>query len=240
LAPIDLASAGSYAVLAGASVTNTGATTLNGDLGVNPGLSVTGFPPGTVNGTINEGNAAAAQAESDLSSAYTAAANLTPTQNLSGENLGGQSLAPGVYSFNAAAQLTGTLVLNGAGTYVFQIGSTLTTESGSAVDLAGDAQAGDVFWQVGTSATLGTNTNFAGSVLAGASITADTGATADGGLLAMSGTVSLDDNSVQGGISAVPEPASASLLLAGFTGLIIGVQRIRRHGFDKKPVSRGC
>jgi hypothetical protein len=152
---VSLGTAGSYAVLAGSTVTNTGSSVLTGDLGVWPGTAVTGFPPGIVNGgTIHAGDAAAAQAQHDLTTAYNAAAGLTRTGTLTGQNLGGQTLTPGVYFFASSAQLTGQLTLNNLGNpnalFVFQIGSTLTTASNSSVIFSNSLADSNVFWQVGS------------------------------------------------------------------------------------------
>src|ERR1700730_12126742 len=132
---VNLFTAGSYAVLAGQTVTNTGPTVLNGDLGLSPGTSITGFPPGAVNGTINKTNAAAAQAQKDLTTAYNQAKGLSSTANLTGQELGGKVLTSGVYTSERSAQLTGQLILTGkpGSVFVFQISSTLTTASASSV-----------------------------------------------------------------------------------------------------------
>jgi len=233
---VDLGSAATYSVLAGASVVNTGPSLLTGDLGVSPGATVTGFAPGgaggqgDVTGTINIDNGAAAQAESDLATAYAYAKGLTPTEDLTGQDLGGLTLTPGVYSYSAAAQLTGTLTLNGENeanpVFVFQAGSTLNAADGSDVLLINGAQAGDVFWQVGSSATLlGDSSTFEGTILANTSITVDSGATVVGGLLAETGTVTLTDD-VQ---TAIPELAGTSLWLAVFAGLLLCVGKFRRQ-----------
>ena len=180
---VNLGTAGSYAVLAGSTVTNTGSSVLNGSLGVWPGTAVTGFPPGIVTrpGTIHPGDAAAAQAQLDLTTAYNAAAGLARTGTLTGQNLGGMTLTPGVYFFASSAQLTGQLTLNNLGNpnalFVFQIGSTLTTASNSSVIFSSSLADSNVFWQVGSSATLGTTTAFQGNILALTSITLNTGAT---------------------------------------------------------------
>ncbi len=194
---INLGTAGSYAVLAGSRVTNTGSTVITGNLGLSPGSSVTGFPPGIVNGTTNIGNAAAIQTQTDLTTAYNAAAGLTPTGTLTGQNLGGLTLTPGVYFFGSSAQLTGPLTLNAQGDpnalFDFQIGSTLTTASGSDVDVINGGKDANVFWQVGSSATLGTTTEFAGNILALTSITLNTGASIQcGSALARNGAVTMD------------------------------------------------
>jgi type VI secretion system secreted protein VgrG len=222
---ITLGTAGNFAVLAGSTVTNTGATVINGgDVGVSPGTAITGFPPGTITPpyTTHAGDAVAAQAQSDLTTAYNAAAGLAPTQNLTGQNLGGLTLTPGVYFFSSSAQLTGTLTLDDQGNpnaqFVFQIGSTLTTASNSSVvTINGGSMPGcTVFWQVGSSATLGTGSAFEGHILALTSITVTTGANIlDGSALARNGAVTLDDNSITNCVSSatVPEPGSLTLAL---------------------------
>ncbi|MGA2576554.1 MAG: ice-binding family protein [Bryobacteraceae bacterium] len=200
--PVPLGSAGSFGVLAGSTVTSTGATIVNGNLGVSPGSALTGFPPGVVlGGTINLANPVAAQAESDLTTAYTyAAGQPCPGPALPGD-IGGTTIMPGVYCSATSLGITGNVTLNGNGNpnavFIFQIGSTLTTAAGnSAVVLIGGAVASNVFWQVGSSATLGTNTVFNGTILAQASITVATGAALDGRALARTGAVTLDDNAL--------------------------------------------
>ncbi|KAK3376363.1 hypothetical protein B0T24DRAFT_525785, partial [Lasiosphaeria ovina] len=193
---IDLGTALSFAVLAGSSVTNTGPSIITGDLGVSPGTAITGFPPGSVIGELHSADAVASQAQSDLVTAYNVAAGL-PSTPLTGD-LGGRTLVAGFYSFDSSAGLTGTLTLDAQGNpdsvWVFQIGSTLTTASNSDVLLVNGASACNVFWQVGSSATLGTGTSFVGSILALTSITVTTGATNNGGLYARNGAVTLDNN----------------------------------------------
>jgi type VI secretion system secreted protein VgrG len=199
-----LGTAEDYAVLGGSTVTNTGLTTITGSLGVSPGSAVTGFPPGLVaGGTIHAGDAAAAQAQVDLTTAYNGLAGMPVTSNLSGQDLGGLTLPSGVYRFDVAAQLTGTLTLdaqhNNNAYWVFQIGSTLTTATNSSVDVinlgSNDGIDDGLFWQVGSSATLGTGTAFEGNIVALTSITLNTGATIPNGrALARNGAVTLDDN----------------------------------------------
>jgi hypothetical protein len=222
-AAIMLGTAGNFAVLAGSTVTNTGPTVIDGGhVGVSPGSAITGFPPGIAAPpyTMHPADAVALQAQTDLTTAYNAAAGLAPTQNLTGQDLGGLTLLPGVYFFSSSAQLTGTLTLNAQGDpnaqFVFQIGSTLTTASASSVvTINGGPMPGcPVFWQVGSSATLGTGTSFEGHILALTSITMTTGANIlDGSALARNGAITLDDNDIINCVAAVPEPATMMLLL---------------------------
>ena len=190
LAQISLGSAQSFGVLGGSAVTNTGATTVNGNVGVSPGTAVTGFPPGVVvGGTIHSNDAVAQQAQDDLTTAYNEIAATPCTVDLTGQDLGGLTLTPGVYCFATSAQLTGALSLDALGNpnalFLFKIGSTLTTASGSSVTVINGGSACDsVFWQVGSSATIGTGTSFAGDILALISITLTTGANTSGRALA--------------------------------------------------------
>jgi len=207
---VGLGTARSFAVLAGSTVTNTGPTVVTGDLGVSPGTAITGFPPGLVIGTQHAADAVAAQAQSDLTVAYNDAAGRPCDSNRSGQDLGGRTFTDGTYCYDSSAQLTGTVTLNGQGdpdaVFIFQIGSTLTTASASTVDLINGAKACNVFWQVGSSATLGTNSTFVGNILALESITVTTGATIDGRALARNGAVTLDDNVITRAVCAVPAP----------------------------------
>lgn len=198
-APVGLGTATSFAVLAGSTVTNTGPSLISGDVGVSPGTAVTGFPPAVVtNGVVHSADAVAAQAQSDVTIAYNDAAGRAPTGAITAD-LGGQTLVAGVYSGGDLA-LTGTLTLDGQGdpssVFIFQASGTLITASGSRVALINGANACNVFWQVGSSATLFVGTTFVGSVLALASITAQTGTTVAGRLLARTGAVTLDTNTV--------------------------------------------
>jgi RNA polymerase sigma factor (sigma-70 family) len=197
---VGLGTAGSYAVLAGTTVTNTGPSVISGNLGVGPGTAVTGFLPGLVNkGAQYAGDARAVQAQADLTTAYNDVAGRTPATNVS-SNLGGQTLAPGVYGAPSALALTGTVTLDGQGNpnavFIFQAKSTLITASSSTVHLTGGTRACNVFWQVGSSATLGTKTSFVGSILALTSATIQTGTTVQGRVLARNGQVSLDDDTI--------------------------------------------
>ncbi|HWZ42702.1 MAG TPA: ice-binding family protein [Candidatus Saccharimonadales bacterium] len=197
-----LGSAQTFAVLGASTVTNAGPTVITGDLGVGPGTAVTGFPPGTVTGgTIHAGDATATAAQAAAHTAYAALVAQPCGTDLTGKTLGtspgATTLSPGVYCFNSSAQLTGTLTLNGNGVYIFKIVSTFTTASHSSVVLAGGATAGHVFWQVGSSATVGTNTAFQGSILALISDTVTTGASVTGRVFALTGAVTLSGNRVQ-------------------------------------------
>jgi LPXTG-motif cell wall-anchored protein len=200
--PINLGTAASYGTLAGSALTNTGSTTVAGDIGVDPGSSITGFtgaPYGSNVGAVNNDNSAALQAESDLTTAYNNAAGLTPTSSGLAE-LSGMSLTPGVYS-GGALQLSnnGTITLAGTSAdsvWVFQAASSLTIGSATHVIITGGASACNVFWQVGSSASIGTSAQFQGTVLAAQSITAATGATVTGRLLASSAAVTLQSNSI--------------------------------------------
>ncbi|MEV0597655.1 ice-binding family protein [Nonomuraea cavernae] len=167
--PVDLGTARSFSVLAGARVTNTGPSIIGADLGVSPGTAITGFPPGIVLGAQHSADAVALQAKSDLTLAYNDAAGRTPATSVAGD-LVGQTLPHGIYASTSTLGLTGTLTLDGEGdpnaVFIFQIASTLITGSGSDINLINGAQACNVFWQVGSSATLGTNSTFVGNILA--------------------------------------------------------------------------
>jgi hypothetical protein len=251
----SLGSASSFAVLGSSTVTCTGGSTITGDVGVSPGSAVTGFPaPCTVEGgAIHAGDAVAAQAHSDAALAYAALVDETCTTNLSGQDLGTlpAPLAPGVYCFDSSAGLTGTLNLTGGGPWIFQIGSTLTTASNASV-LVNDGNEGcapGVFWAVGSSATLGTGTQFQGIILALISDTVTTNANVSGGVFALTGAVTLDTNLVSacssggapfphgtikvtgGGQIPVPNPDSADPNATG-TGSAT-------FGFNAKPSKSG-
>lgn len=191
--------AGNFAVLAGTTVTNTGPSWITGQLGVSAGSAVTGFPPGT-SGVQHKADAVAGIAQTDLAAAYTnaAAQPCPPANNKTGVNLGGQTLVPGVYCQTTAPTLTGTLTLNGSGIYIFQIlpATTLVTASGAKVVLIGGAQPCQVFWVVGSSATIATTAQFVGNILALQSIAMQTRATLNGRALARNGAVTLDTNRI--------------------------------------------
>ncbi len=196
-APVGLGTAAPFAVLAGSGITNTGATVITGDVGLSPSASVTGFSTVVLNGAEYVADPTAVQAQVDLATAYNTAASAPSTSNLTGQDLGNQKLSPGVYTFSSSAQLTGPLTLSGNGVFIFQIGSTLTTASASSVLLTNGAQACNVFWQVGSSAKLGTATQFQGIVMALTSITLTTGANIlDGAALARNGAVTMEGNQI--------------------------------------------
>jgi hypothetical protein len=198
-APVALGAAATYAVLAGSTVTSTGNTTVNGDLGVSPGTTVAGAP--TLNGTLHLGDAAAGQAQGDLTIAYNDAAGRTAGAVGVAGNLGGQTLTPGLYKSTSSLEISsGDLTLDALGdtnaVFIFQMASTLVTTSGRQVILAGGAKAANIFWQVGSSATLGTTSAFKGNILALTSIAVTTGATVEGRLLARNAAVTLDSNTI--------------------------------------------
>ena len=195
---LQLGTTSAFAILAGATVTNTGPSVITGDLGVSPGTAVVGFPPGTLNGEIFTGvSSAAGQAKADLNAAFNeAAGRSTGAVSLPGD-LSGLTLYPGLYTNSTSVMLsTGNVTLDAQGdsnaVFLFQMGSTLTTGSSTQVILAGGAKATNIYWQVGTSATLGTNSSFKGNILAEASITMTTGATLDGRALTQTAAVTMD------------------------------------------------
>lgn len=197
--PVPLGTADSFAVLAGTTVTNTGPSVITGDLGVSPGTAITGFPPGLVNGVQHSADAVALQAKSDLVAAYNDAAGQA-TNGALPPDAGGLTLVPGVYTASSTLGLTGTLTLDAQGdpnaVWVFQVGSGLTTASASQVLLVNGASPCNVYWQVGSSATIGTNSTFVGTILALTSISVTTGSSIDGRALARNGAVTLDTNRI--------------------------------------------
>ena len=200
-AQINIGTAARFGVLGATTVTNTGLTNIDGDVGVSPGTAITGFPPGKFTGRIQSANAVAATAQADALKAYNAAMALTPTQDLTGRGLGGLTLGPGVYKFSSSAQLTGTLTLdarrNARAQFIFQIGSTLTTASASNVRLINGARACQAIFAVGSSATLGTTTTFNGVILANTAITVTTNVSNNASLVALNAAVTLDTNTIK-------------------------------------------
>jgi type VI secretion system secreted protein VgrG len=241
-----LGSAESFSVLGATTVTNTGATTLVGNLGLYPGTSITDLGTISLTGTTDDTDAAALAAQSAATAAYNVLATQSPTVNLSGQNLGGLTLTPGFYNYNGSAQLTGTLVLNFAGLsnteFVFQIASMLTTASASAITVEGGNSTDGIFFDVGSSATLGSGTVFAGNILAETSISFDS--TAEilcGRAIALTGAVTMIGNTVtntcagagaggySGGPLSAPEPATFAILGSALVGLF-GFAMRRRQG----------
>jgi hypothetical protein len=214
--PVNLGTTSSFAVLAGETVTNTGLTTIWGDLGVSPGSAFSDLGTVTLHGATHLADAVALQAQSDLVAAYDDAAGRTPFNTIPVE-LGGRTLTPGVYVSDAEGgdfQITGTLTLDAKGdpnaVFIFKSASTLITASDSRVRLINGARFCRVFWQVTSSVTLGTNSHFVGHVFALTSIAAETGATVQGQLLARNGAVTLDTNTITNGFCATITPSSSA------------------------------
>jgi hypothetical protein len=235
-----------FAVLGGSTVTNTNTpTTVNGNLGVSPGSAVTGFPPGIVTGgTIHAADVVAAQAQTELTSTYNSLAGMACGTDLTGQDLGGMTLTPGVYCFSTSAQLTGTLTLNAQGNpnavFVFQIGSTLTTASAASVLLINGGSNCGVSWQVGSSAILGTGTALLGRIVALTSITLNTGSSVAGSVLARNGAVTLDNSHVTvcsggggpggpGGGTAIPTLSEWGMIVMAALLLLSALPALRRR-----------
>ena len=242
---------GTFGVLGGSTVTNSGPTIVVGNLGVSPGTAITGINgiapggPGMVSGTINSANAFAAQAQSELIAAYNAAAGVASTATKAGD-LGGQILFPGVYTSSSTLGITGTLTLDAQGNpnaqFIFQIASGLTTAVGSNVLLINSAHSSNIFWQVGSSATLGSGSSLSGNILALASISLGTGANLQGRALARTGAVTLLSNTINspagpggggpggpGGPNPPVIPAPSSVILVT-TGLVFaGIYQARER-----------
>ncbi|WP_375478853.1 ice-binding family protein [uncultured Jatrophihabitans sp.] len=217
-----LGSAASYSVLAGSTATNTGTSVLSGDLGVSPGYAITGFSTAVIGGATHDNDSQAAQAESDLTTAYNVAAGLTPTGGDLGSALVGGTHDPGVYNAASALDMSGTVTLDGQGdpdsVFVFQVGSGFTSASNSHIVLTGAAQACNVFWQVGSSATLGTNSSFVGTIMALDSITVTTGTTVEGRALARNAAVTLDNNVFTASTCATTSPTTSAAPSSTGTG----------------------
>jgi len=245
-----MGTADSFAVLGASTVTNTGSSVLTGILGLDPGPSITGFLPGIVTGgSTYVDNGVALLAQADALSGFNALAALSTTDNLTGTDLGGLTLTPGVYTFNSSAQLTGALTLNFGGlsgqSFVFQTGSTLTTASASSVNIINEGTDDSIYWEVGSSATLGTTTAFEGELIAAQSITLDTGATIGcGNAIALNAAVTLDTNTIGGGCATgddltvdsvavnspmdpavTPEPGTLAMVATGMLGAVGAFRR---------------
>lgn len=205
-ASVNLGTAKSFAVLAGTTITNTGSTTITGDVGLHPGDAVTGFADVTLDGAQHLGDAVALDAKNALVTAYNDAAGATPVTKVATE-LGGTTLKPGVYGSDTLG-LTGTLTLDGEGLYIFQAASTLITAPNSKVELTNGASACDVYWQVGSSATLDTSTSFKGTIMALTSIALNKGVTLQGRALARNGAVTMINDTIDSSACAAPSPTA--------------------------------
>jgi len=232
IASVNLGNAGNFGVLAGSGITITGATTVIGDLGTFPTSTINGLEDLTLIGTNHAGDSVTEAAKISLLDAYNDAAGRTATVTYDPiSDLGGLTLTPGVYKNPSSFGISGTLTLDAQGdpdaVWIFQSGSTLTTASDSEVVIINGGQAGNVFWQVGSSATLGTGSAFLGTIIADTSISLNTGATVEGRVLALNGAVTFQGNEVNALV--VPEPGSAVLLAFGVLLLFSGRHRRQLH-----------
>ena len=242
----NLGSAESFAILAGMTVTNTGTTSVTGDVGVSPDGSITGTAITVAGGSIHEGDAVAAQAQLDASETYDELEAMTCETNLTGQNLGGMNLTPGVYCFDADAQLTGApLELTGAGPWIFQIAGSLSTTA--KVTIAGSTAAcngSNVFWQVGTTATIGTDTSFVGNILARASVALGAGATLDGRAIALDAASTLTSNANSVAACSfsevVPIHDPVKVTGGGQINLSDGNPPFANYGFNATPAAEGA
>ena len=247
--PVTLGSAGTFTILGASTVTSTGPSVVNGNVGVSPGSAVTGFPPAiVVGGALHVADGPAALAQSDLTAAYLDAAGRTVPAIVAGD-LGGLTLAPGLYKSTSSLGITGVLTLDGQGNsgsvFIFQVASALTTATSSQVVLIGGAQAANVFWQVGSSATLGTYSIFAGTIMAQASVSLATGAALNGRALARTGAVTLDSNTgvnpgppVIGGTPpalAVTCPLGSALVGVAYNSLVVATGGTPPYTFSIAP-----
>jgi hypothetical protein len=230
--PVVLGSVAGFAVFAGSTATSAGVSTLNGDLGVNPGVAATGFPPGVIHGNLHIGDGLAASAHADLATAYADGGGRGPASPIT-TDLGGVTLTPGVYGAGAAMTLAGTLTLDGQGNrnavFILQAGSTLGTAANSQVNLINGAQACNVFWQVGSSATLGASSSLAGTILASTSITMGDGVAITGRALARDGAVTLINDTITTPVCVGPLSVTAPAVTP-FTTQLTGVTQVVHTG----------
>ena len=197
-----LRSAANFTIIAASAVSNDGLTTINGNLGISPSVALTGFnPAGVINGITELGTGVSLQAQNDVTTAYNDCQGAPPTAQMTGVDLAGKTLEPGVYKFDSTAGIdtpAGILMLNGTGVYIFQIGSALSTSENSRIRLINGAKARCIFWQVGSSAALGHDSMFAGNIMAYASVNLANGVTVNGSIYARTAAISFIADSVTG------------------------------------------